>query len=49
MRLTRSASTVRHTASGSSAPAMSTTRDPAKNQANEVHWAAACIMGASGR
>jgi hypothetical protein len=47
--LTCSAATVRHTASGSSDPSISTTFDPANSQDHEVHWAAACIIGASGR
>ena len=45
---TPSSAMVRHTRAGSSEPGIRTTRAPQKNHMNEVHWAAACISGASG-
>ena len=48
-RLTPSSAIVRHTRAGSSEPSISTTLPPQKNHMNEVHCAAACIIGASGR
>ena len=48
-RFTPSSAIVRHTLAGSSEPSISTTLPPQKNHMNDVHCAAACIIGASGR
>ena len=43
------ASTARHVACGSNEPGCITTRAPQYSHDNEVHCAAACIIGASGK